>query len=264
VTVERLALPGGALTDLAKLRAAEKRRKPKAESARAKAPSRAKAKGKAKKGKPPCKYGPRGPDGLCPKKPPATFSDRVAAKATGVKLSSRSKKSVIERAREKAEGQAATELAGIIGVQNIKSLVRPQVAAAKKATKSYIARQAEIATGGAASKTVAGNLVKLAKAPVIPSLGKKAAAMVGIAAPTVAGIALVAGIGAYYATSKVMQALEAKKDKKITQDDVKFQAALQYRKAREDAANRLGRELSAEEHKALADAFKANLKTFGG
>jgi hypothetical protein len=177
-----------------------------------------------------------------------------------VKLSSRSKKSVLTRARERAESQLASEIAGTAGIR----AVRRQLPKAKKATASFIARQAEIATGAAAKPTVVKNIVALAKAPVITKVGKGAAAAAGVSLGTSAALAIAAGAGSYFATKWVLEKLEAIKDRKVTAADVKFQAALAYRKARQDAALQLGRELTTEEHKVLADAFKAKLKTLGG
>jgi len=81
VTTGRTALPGGAPTKPKKKRASSAtKRKSSAGKATKPSPAGAKAQPRAKKPKPPCKYGPRGADGYCPKKPkaakkPAATSD---------------------------------------------------------------------------------------------------------------------------------------------------------------------------------------------
>jgi len=68
VTTGRTALPGGAPTKPKKKRASSATKR-KSSAGKATKPSPAKAQPRAKKPKPPCKYGPRGADGYCPKKP---------------------------------------------------------------------------------------------------------------------------------------------------------------------------------------------------
>jgi len=258
---KRTARPGGAPLKPARSGKSRKRAAPRSTAATRQArPRTAKPQAaRPRKAKPPCKYGPRLANGRCPTKPRASFAERVAGKSAGVRLTSRSKKSITTRALERLESQASSQIAGAVGVRAL----RKQLPKAKTATSSYIARQAEIATGAAASKSVAANLVKLARAPVIPRVGKAAAGAVGVSAGASAALAIIAGAGSYFATKFVLAKLEERKDKKITAADVKFQAAMAYRRAREDAARQLGRPLTLDEHKVLAEAFKANLKKLG-
>lgn len=73
MTQGRTALPGGAPVKRKKKRASSAtKRASSGARAKTKSPGASKATPRAKKPKPPCKYGPRGDDGYCPKKPKAT------------------------------------------------------------------------------------------------------------------------------------------------------------------------------------------------
>lgn len=138
---------------------------PRRKRGRAKAPPRAKAP-RAKKAKPPCKYGPRGADGYCPKKP-------------------RSEVSV----RQLRSGSAATE-------QAIKVLRNPKASGAQKREALSTAATAIAWEGGKgaargvrtevrkATRTAAGRAalrkLKGAAGTAVLAVGKKALPVAGI------------------------------------------------------------------------------------
>lgn len=69
---------------------------------------------RAPKAKPPCKYGPRGADGRCPKKPrtTATSTERAIAKAIGVKVPRASGRTTVAEKIAVAAGGRAAALGG--------------------------------------------------------------------------------------------------------------------------------------------------------
>jgi hypothetical protein len=90
---------------------------------------------------------------------------------------------------------------------------------------------------------------------------KKAVGLIG--KTPVIGTVMLAGVASYYATTWIMDYLAKRKDAG-TPEAQRFAAAMAYRKAREDAASKLGRPLNAAEQDVLASQFKAKLKTIPG
>jgi hypothetical protein len=107
--------------------------------------------------------------------------------------------------------------------------------------------------GAAGSKST---LKRLGDLPV-----KKAVGLIG--KTPVIGTVMLAGVASYYATTWIMDYLAKRKDAG-TPEAQRFAAAMAYRKAREDAAAKLGRPLNAAEQDVLATQFKAKLKTIPG
>lgn len=140
---------------------------PRRKRGRAKAPPRAKAP-RAKKAKPPCKYGPRGADGYCPKKPRSDVS-----------------------VRQLRSGSAATE-------QAIKVLRNPKASGAQKREALSTAATAIAWEGGKgaargvrtevrrATKTAAGRAalrkLKGAAGSAVLAVGKKAVPVLAVGA----------------------------------------------------------------------------------
>lgn len=189
-----------------------------------KAPKAKKVKA-APKPKPPCKYGPRNSKGLCPKKP-------------------KTLKQAIQR--------------------DLKSDTRPT--AGGSATSAHLSGAAQKAVDKAA--TAAGN--RAAKAAEVAlkkysTARKSGSGAVGTAAAAIgakglAGVAL-AGIAAYWVTSKI---LEARKAKRTTRAELAAAASDGYRLARQEAvrANK-GKALTTAQHLELANAYKAELRKLG-
>lgn len=207
---------------------------------------------KAPKPKPPCKYGPRGTDGYCPKKPPAS-AVRTASASSGA--SSTKSKAPCKWGPRKADGYCPTKSeAGLtkkleklpekIAQKGIEQGVKNVLA--KKAVQEFGEGVAYVAKGGSIGTAV-----------------KAGGALAAGAVSTTVAAALLAGVASYYGTTYILDRL-AEKKLKNTPEYRAYEAALAYRAARVDAARQLGRELTDAELKYFADQFKAQLKKIGG
>lgn len=118
------------------------------------------------------------------------------------------------------------------------------------------------AKGGvkAAAKAAAASASRfLTRTPIAtPKLVAAGKATVGLIPAAI--LAALAGSISYSLTKKVLEEIAKRRDPAWR----KQQIALKYRAARIEAARRLGRELSSEEHKVLADQFKAAIAAAGG
>lgn len=199
-----------------------------------KARSRTKAAPKARK-KPPCKYGPRGADGYCPKKPrtTATATEKAVAAAIGVKAPrGSSRTSVAEKLAVKAGEKAAQKAA--------------QKVAAKLEQRAK-SKAGDVAVG--AGSAAAGGLLK---GKILTGGAKTIAARLGIAAA--------AGLAAYFLTKAIRDRIIAARDQKAA---AKAALADAYRKTRLQVAAEAGRELTAAEHAELATAFRREAAKLG-
>lgn len=177
------------------------------------------------KPKPPCKYGPRTKAGKCPKKP------RTLKQAVQRDLGSDTRPT---------GGGSATS--GYLGTVAQKAVDKAATAAGNRAARSA---EAALKKYGAARKSGAG------------AIGTTVAAAGGKA---IAGVAL-AGIAAYWVTSKI---LEARQQRRTKRADLAAAAADGYRMARLEAQRlNKGRPLTTAQHLELANAFKAELKKLG-
>lgn len=177
------------------------------------------------KPKPPCKYGPRTKAGKCPKKPKSLKQavQRDLKSGTGV-----------------TTGGSATT--GHLGATAQKAIDKAATAAGNRA-----ATKVEAALKTYSQKRGSG-------------VGTLGATVAGAGAAKIAGVAL-AGIAAYWITSKI---LEARKQKRTTRAELAAAAADAYRLARQEA-QRLNKNkpLTTAQHLELSNAFKAELKKLG-
>lgn len=187
------------------------------------------------------------------KKPRAKKAKKVSAK----------KQSAADR---KALREAGEEIAG-------------DTSDAPKREKSYLDKIADKVTNDLFKKTngkrkpsarqrrenadnasdLAKTLMGIGNTPV-GQLAKKGGAL---AVGGTAALALLAGLGSYYATTYIIDRLAAAKEAR-TPAAVRFEAAMAYRQARIEAARKLGRDLSPSEQSYLGSQFKAKLATIGG
>lgn len=84
-----------------------------------------------------------------------------------------------------------------------------------------------------------------------------------LAIGSTAALALLAGVGSYYATTYIIDRLAAAREAR-TPAAVRFEAAMAYRQARVEAERKMGRSLDKSEHDYLAKQFKQRLATIGG
>ncbi len=106
---------------------------------------------------------------------------------------------------------------------------------------------------------LAATLMGIGNTPV-GQLAKKGGAL---AIGSTAALALLAGVGSYYATTYIIDRLAAAREARTPQA-VRFEAAMAYRQSRVEAERKLGRSLSSSEHDYLAKQFKQKLATIGG
>lgn len=186
-----------------------------------------------------------------------------ARRARKAKRPSAKKQSAADR---KALREAGEEIAG-------------DTDGAPKREKSYLDKIADKVTGDLFKKTngrrkpsarqrrenadaandLTRTLMGIGNTP-IGQLAKKGGAL---AVGGTAALALLAGVGSYYATTYIIDRLAAAKEARTPQA-VRFEAAMAYRQARIEAARKLGRDLSASEQSYLGSQFKAKLATIGG
>jgi len=195
---------------------------------------------KGKKGKPPCKYGPRLPNGRCPTKPRATTTERTLAKVVGIKATSRGKLTVADRAERAVQGRLATYAAG--------------AALAKGKDLARGARRTVVRLAGPGVKgTVPAGLRAIGKKSVTGAVGS-----LGFAGTL--GLIALAGISSYAITTKI---LNVRRERRIARSESAALAADAYRFARNTAEAEQGSPLSAEQQKVLAASFKAQLAELG-
>lgn len=175
---------------------------------------------------PPCKYGPRDADGRCPKAPAA---GRAASAATARGF-----------ANVKAKAQCKYGPRGADGFCPKK----PAAARSARTTKAQRAVQRRLESSVTKGVTSAGRAI-------VKSAGG-AAAMGKFVLK--AGLIGAAGVAAYLVTTQLM------KLRYNTYDDLRFNAANAYRKARADAVEVNGRGLTPAEGSQLAQWFKAKLQ----
>jgi hypothetical protein len=114
--------------------------------------------------------------------------------------------------------------------------------------------QRTVAAAQTAAATARRSVARVAATRVAVGVG---GASVGLA--TTAGLAILAGVASYYGTTWVMGKL-----RQLTDPQEKaFQLATAYRKARTEAAQKLGRALTAEEVKYLGAELNAQLVKMG-
>lgn len=118
--------------------------------------------------------------------------------------------------------------------------------------KSAAQRRAQEAANAAAMDT----LLTIGKTPVGTLVKSGGALAIG----STAALAILAGVGSYYATTWIMNKLAEARDAR-TPDAIRNKAAMAYRQARLDAEEKLKRPLSKSEHQYLAAQFKAKLAT---
>lgn len=177
------------------------------------------------KPKPPCKYGPRTKAGKCPKKPKTLKQavQRDLASDTRPTSGSSATTAHLGSAAQKAIDKAATA-AGNRAAAKVESAIKSYA----KERKSGV---------GALGATVAG-----------------------AGAAKIAGVAL-AGLAAYWVTSKILEARQLKRTKRA---ELAAAAADGYRQARLEAQRlNKGKALSTAQHLELSNAFKAELKKLG-
>lgn len=142
---------------------------------------RAKKPARAKKGKPPCKYGPRDADGYCPKKPPSARSTkrnptRVTARTTDAAVEQGIKVLTNPRASSSQKAEAAQTVATTIATDAARKTVRRQSGPIKDFAKKYGATIAGVALplyiGYKAAKAIPATRVKEAKAFADKELAK--------------------------------------------------------------------------------------------
>lgn len=155
---------------------------------------------------------------------------------------------------------------GVTARGNVRTTtVRKELTRAAEKASEEVARAAvrQIkAKGGvkAATQAAATSTARfLTKTPIAtPKLVAAGAATVGlIPAAVLAGLA---GAISYSLTKRVLEEIAKRRDPAWR----KQQIAMKYRESRLEAARRLGRELSPDEHKVLADQFKAAIAAAGG
>jgi len=174
------------------------------------------------KGKKPCKYGER-VDGYCPPRPSDDGGGRGASgSGSGFGLS-------------------------------------PTLGFGGGSRKRTPARSSRAAT---AARTALKNIAGKAGSKLGPAAARglgKLAAPAALTGSTI-GLALAAGLASYAATTKILNTIKDRKERKA---QAAFNAAQAYRLARERAVSKLGRSLTALEHGELSRAFKAELATIG-
>ena len=126
--IEPLAYPGGAPTR------GNRARKP------------AKTRSRAARGKPACKYGPRGPDGLCPKKP---------ASSRGKTLSYSAPRPLPKR-QSRLAGRVGSATAGVLVSSAFRAAKNPTVRQGVKTLLTKLPVGKVIASGAAGASTTAG------------------------------------------------------------------------------------------------------------
>jgi hypothetical protein len=211
-------------------------------SPRSRAAKKSPGRSKPRKAKRSCKYGPRGSDGLCPKKPRASIADRALAKIGGIKATTRGKQSVVTRLQRKAEGRVGSLFAGA-------ALAKSQ--ALKTGAQRTIARLA----GPGVKGTVGAGLKAIARAPVSRIVSSGAAGFAG----TLGAVAL-AGIASYAITTKI---LNIRKKRRMDRAELAAAAADAYRAARLRAEEEKGAPLTRGEQLTLATEFKSQLEALG-
>lgn len=197
---------------------------------------------KAKKPKPPCKYGPRGADGLCPKKPrmeASTFDFGADAPSTSARAPA--KKSSASSLAERVIVGSAKEAAQTVIQQTVPKL---------RLTKKQMASQTRILIAEGKKSTGAA-VARVASAAA--KVGKTLAAPVAALSGTMVAAALGAGLAAFAATTYLINRIKDKKERKA---QAEFQAAQAYRQARLVAEQQKGSPLTAGEQASLSRQFK--------
>lgn len=174
----------------------------------------------------PCKYGPRGPDGLCPKKPRAERFEEVVYLPEPPKP-----KKQAERRPTKAEQKARR---------------RAEAAVEKAVTRGITTT----ATRGLQSK--AGQRVVSAGARAAKYLATPVTALGGAGAAGAVGLAIAAGTAAFLGTTAILKGI---RDRKERRQQAAFEAAQAIRRTRLDAEARLGRALTVAELQKIKQAF---------
>jgi hypothetical protein len=114
----------------------------KKKSKRTALPGGAPVRSRSKKAKPPCKYGPRGADGYCPKKPKSAKSTkanptRVTARTTDAAVEQGIKVLANPRASSSQKAEAAQTVATTIATDAARKTVRRQSGPIREAIKKH-------------------------------------------------------------------------------------------------------------------------------
>jgi len=158
----------------------------------------------------PCKYGPRGADGYCPKKPRSTSG------TTGSTAPARTTPAQQRRQQERVARDAID-----LGV-TVTQLAIPHQQRLRTLFNSRVTRR------GAGALTLGG----------------------------VAGLAIAAGLAAFAGTTAVLSGIRNRQERIAEEQRL---AALGYRVARADMERRLGRTMTRPEHDLLAAAWRDKL-----
>lgn len=142
---KRAALPGGA--PLPKKKTAKKKTAKRPGGAPPKAASSGKSRARAK---PPCKYGPRGADGYCPKKPKSARA-RATVTARSVEGASRQATDVIlnPKATKEQKIEAVTKVAEAAAIETVKTTAKTVYKKREAIKKALPAIGAAVQSGAA-------------------------------------------------------------------------------------------------------------------
>lgn len=185
----------------------------------------------------PCKYGPRGEDGLCPKKPKsgrrrASSSSRAKRETARAVLGS-----LPQRERERERKPTKRERAAERKLETL----------AVNTTTRAVQRGLGKAANSPAGQKALGAAVKTAA-----YLSTPVTALSGGAAAGAVGLAIAAGVGSFLITSKILKGI---RDRKEQRQQAAYEAAHQMRLTRLDAEKRLGRPLTVAELQKIKKAF---------
>lgn len=191
----------------------------------------------AKRGKPPCKYGPR-VNGRCPKKPAGA---RASSGGRPCKYGPRGADGYCPK--KPSSGRSSSGSTG------------PTAPAARRETPAQAQRRADDIAASAID-------VATAAVPLVPALRRLATSRVtrtGAGALTlggVVGLAAAAGLAAFAGTTAILHRIRDAKERKAKEQ---FLAAQGYRVARADLEHRLGRAPTRPEHDLLAAVWRDKL-----
>lgn len=206
---------------------------PRRESSRS--PAKPRSAPKRGRSKPPCKYGPRGADGYCPKKPRSSRSSRSSSSSSEAGTYTVPKRQVpAERKPTKVERRVQQRLE------------RAVETSAKRAATKALAKGASSKTGQSIASGAAA-LTGYLKSPVSKVLTAGSASAAGAI-----GLSIAAGLAAFGATTAILKAIKNAKERR---QQAAYEAAQAYRTARLDAQQRIGRPLTVAENQELAAAF---------
>ncbi len=211
-----------------------------------------KAKKRKAKGskKPPCKYGPRTSEGLCPKKPKAAKKGKKPCKY-GARVDGYCPKKPSTRYSEEAEPEympraSKKKAAKKAPARKVSTLEKVATKAAETAAQNALKRAQAAARRNPEWTTAAAGLAGT-KVSQLPKAAKVAA---------LSGVAL-AGIAAFAATTYIITKRARDKEEREQQA---FEAAQAYRQARLQAAVQKGSALTPAENRTLGAEFRAKLR----